>query len=70
MSLTIENLTAQLNQLINLREQYAQAFQQVVGQINLIQQQIKMLMDEEAKHKAKGEQQDGGTNSESAGETA
>lgn len=46
MSITIEKLQAQLQQLIHNRDSYAQAFQQTVGAINLIQEQMKMVLVE------------------------
>lgn len=44
MSITIEQLQAQLQQLVRDRESYAQAFQQTAGAINLIQAQINMVL--------------------------
>ena len=51
MSLTVDKLKEQLNKLLAVREQYAQAFQQTVGQINLIQSQIKMLLNNDNTNK-------------------
>lgn len=44
MSITIEQLQTQLQQLVRDRESYAQAFQQTSGAINLIQAQINMVL--------------------------
>lgn len=44
MSITIEQLQKQLQQLVRDRESYAQAFQQTAGAINLIQVQINMVL--------------------------
>ena len=56
MSMTLEQLRKQLGNCIEQRDQYASAFQQAIGAINLLQEQIKMLMLEEALAKKKAEE--------------
>lgn len=58
MSLTIDKLKEQLNILINNRDVFAQNYQQTIGQINLVQEQIKMLMVDESIAKANTEKEE------------
>ena len=55
--MNIEQLKTQLKQCIQQRDEYASMFQQAIGAINLLQEQIKMLMVAEALEKKKAEEQ-------------
>lgn len=55
MSLTIEKLKEQLRVCIANRDQYSFSYQQAIGAITLLQEQIKELAIEEALAKKKAE---------------
>jgi hypothetical protein len=55
MTITIEKLKEQLNQCIAQRDQYAAGYQQTVGAITLLQEQIKTMMVDEALSKKSAE---------------
>ncbi len=46
--MNIEQLKLQLSQCVSQRDEYASSFQQAIGAINLLQEQIKILLVEEA----------------------
>lgn len=46
--MNLEILKEQLNSAIVQRDQFAQAFQQSIGAINLLQEQIKLLLSQAA----------------------
>ena len=53
MGMGLDSLKEQLVNVIAQRDQYSSAFQQAVGAINLLQEQIKCLMIEEGIAKKK-----------------